>query len=42
MNDLKIVVFVGQVGNLPVAELYRNFQRADLQSAAGYQPAPHF
>jgi lysophospholipase L1-like esterase len=39
--------FVGQVGNLPadvnrpVAELYRNIQQADLQSAAGYQPAPH-
>jgi len=38
---------VGQVGNLPadvnrpVAEHYRNIQQADLQSAAGYQPAPH-
>jgi len=38
---------VGQVDNLrpienrPVAELYPNIQQADLQSAAGYQPAPH-
>src|SRR5258706_14095533 len=36
---------VGQVGNLrpignrPVVERFRNIQKADLQSAAGYQPA---
>jgi len=41
-----VLIFVGQVGNLPadvnrpLAEPYRNIQQADLQSAAGYQPAP--